>query len=392
MYDVIVVGVGGMGSAAAYFCAARGLRVLGLEQFAIGHDRGSSHGVNRIIRLAYAEGSSYVPMLRRAYQLWRNIQTTAHERLLYVTGGIDAGPENESIVTGSLRSCKDHQLRYELFDSRALSRRFPGYRLPRDLVAVYQPNAGFVLSERAIVVYIQTALIHGAEVHGHEAVRSWYEVRGGLEVRTTRATYRTRRLVVTAGAWASKLLLPLRRRHLAIPERQVLIWTQPKDPNRFRLGAFPIFNMEAFENQVLERYYGFPVFGVPGFKMGRYHHLKENVNPDRMDRKCHPRDEKVLRAAIQRYFPAANGPTLAMKTCLFTNSPDEHFIIDTHPENSKVIVAAGFSGHGFKFVSVVGEVLADMVEFGRSTRFDLSLFSITRPRIPDARPLAPGAT
>jgi sarcosine oxidase len=148
----------------------------------------------------------------------------------------------------------------------------------------------------------------------------------------------------------------------------------------FRFGAFPIFNMEVRERGALERYYGFPVFGVPGFKIGRYHHLRERVDPDRMDRECHPRDESVLRAAIDRYFPAAAGPTLAMKTCLFTNSPDEHFIIDKHPADPRVIVAAGFSGHGFKFASVVGEVLADMVEEGQSARFDLELFSMSRPR------------
>lgn len=379
-YDAIVIGMGGMGSAASYYLVRRGMRVLGLEQFSIGHTLGSSHGVNRIIRLAYAEGSSYVPMLRRAYQLWRQIERSEREQLLYVTGGIDAGPEDGPIVSGSLKSCNEHRLKHELLDSRSLHQRFPGYRLPRELVGVYQPYSGFVMSERAIVMYTTAALRRGAEVHGHEPLRSWEVTKGMVVVRTTRATYRARRLIITAGAWANKIVPVLRRRRLAIPERQVLMWTQPKRPDRFRLGAFPIFNMEARENGELARYYGFPVFSVPGFKIGRYHHLREDVDPDRMDRDCHPRDERVLRQAIRRYFRDADGPTLAMKTCLFTNSPDEHFVIDRHPDYSRVVVAAGFSGHGFKFASVVGEMLADLAEFGRSTRFDLSLFSINRRR------------
>jgi sarcosine oxidase len=379
-YDVIVIGVGGMGSATAYHLSARGASVLGLEQFSIGHGLGSSHGVTRIIRLAYAEGSAYVPMLRRAYRLWRQIERTAGEQLLYVTGGVDAGPEDGAIIAGSVRSCREHRLKHELIDADELHRRFPGYRLPKNLVAVYQPDAGFVLSERAIVAYVCAAQARGAEIHGHERVRSWEERRGLVFVQTTRNTYQARRLVITAGPWASKVVPSLRRQRLAVPERQVMIWTQPKRPARFQVGTFPIFNMEAREGSRMARYYGFPVFGVPGFKLGKYHHLKEAVDPDRMDRECHPRDEFVLRSAIRRYFPDADGPTLSMKTCLFTNSPDEHFVIGPHPAYSRVVVAAGFSGHGFKFASVVGEVLADLALDGASTRFDLEMFALDHPR------------
>jgi sarcosine oxidase len=378
IYDAIVIGVGGMGSSAAYHLARRGASVLGLEQFNIGHDFGSSHGVNRIIRLAYAEGSAYVPMLRRAYVLWREIQREAGERLLYVTGGVDAGPENGTIVPGSLRSCRLHQLRHEILDTKELQRRFPGYRLPRDLMAVYQPDAGFVLSERAIIAYARAAQHHGAEIHGLEAVRSWKFERGGVTVRTNKSRYAARKLVITAGPWASKLVPFLSRRKLAVPERQVMMWTQPRKPQHFQPASFPIFNMEAREGRALQHYYGFPVFGVPGFKIGKYHHLRENADPDTMDRRPHSRDEKLLRAAIQNYFPDANGPTLAMKTCLFTNSPDEHFLIGLHPKNHRAVIAAGFSGHGFKFASVVGEILADLALEGSSGQFDLKMFSLER--------------
>ena len=379
-YDAIVLGIGGMGSATAYHLARRGAHVLGLEQFNIGHDFGSSHGVNRIIRLAYSEDPRYVPLLRRAYESWREIEHAANERLLFITGGLDAGPERGTIVQGSLRSCREHALPHELLDSAQIRRRFPGCVFPKDTVAVYQPDAGFVMSERAIVAYVMAAQALGAEIHGRERVRRWEVKRGEVRVETDRGSWRAARLVITAGPWAAKLVRLLRARRLAVPERQVLIWTQPKRPEHFRLGAFPVFNMEAREGNEMGRYYGFPIHSVPGFKLGRYHHLREEVDPDRMERGVSARDEKVLRDVIRRYFPDADGPVMAMKTCLFSNSPDEHFVLDLHPDHPQVAIAAGFSGHGFKFASVVGEIMADFALEGGCPRFDLSLFGLMRRR------------
>jgi len=371
IYDVIVIGLGGMGSAAVYHLARRGRKVLGLERFDIPHDRGSSHGINRIIRLAYAEHSDYVPLLQRAYQLWREIEYEVDERLLFITGGIDAGGVDSTTVTGSLRSCKVHNLPHEIVDARSLQARFPGYQLPEEMVAVYQPEGGFVLSERAIVAYVMAAQALGARVQARERVLEWKANGGGVWVRTERHTYRASRLVVTAGPWTADVVPTLAP--LLAPERQVLIWTQPLRPDYFRLGVFPVFNMEAPEG----RFYGFPIYGVPGFKLGKYHHLHQRTDPDHMDRECHPEDEEVLRAAIRRYFPDANGPTMALKTCLFTNTRDEHFLIDLHPEFPQVCIAAGFSGHGFKFCSVIGEIVADLALEG-STQWDIGLFHLHR--------------
>lgn len=370
-YDAAVIGVGAMGSAATYHLARRGLRTLGLEQFDIPHDRGSSHGTNRIIRLAYWEHPSYVPLLRRAYELWRDLEHTSGERLLVITGSIDAGPEDSRTVRGSLRSCELHHLPHETLDAEELSRRYPGYRLPREMAAVYQPDGGFVLSERAIVAHVMAAQALGAEVHARERVLGWEPAGRGVRVRTDHGAYAAGRLVITAGPWAGKLVPALAG--TAAPERQVLIWAQPRRPEYFRLGAFPVFNMEAPEG----RFYGFPVYGIPGFKFGKYHHRREPTDPDRVDREIHPEDEAVLREGIRRYFPDADGPTMAMATCLFTNSPDEHFILDTHPELPQVCLAAGFSGHGYKFASVVGEIMADLVTAGES-RLDLGLFRLGR--------------
>jgi len=374
-YDLIVIGVGGMGSATVYHAARRGLAVLGLEQFDIPHAQGSSHGVNRIIRLAYYEHPSYVPLLRRAYELWRELENRAGERLLIITGSIDVGRADSRTVEGSLLSCKQHHLPHEALDAAALRRRFPGYRLAANMVGVYQPDGGFLLSERCIVAHVTAAQQLGAEVHARERVLEWHAEENGVSVTTPRGTYQARKLVITAGAWARKMVPALQQ--IAVPERQVMIWTQPLKPDYFRLGAFPVFNMEAPEG----RFYGFPVYGIPGFKLGKYHHREERVDdPETMDRDCHPQDEAVLREGISAYFPDADGPTMAMKACMFTNAPDEHFIIDRLPDRPHVAVAAGFSGHGYKFCSVIGEIMTELVADGGS-RHDTSLFRLDRPAL-----------
>ena len=369
---MIVIGVGGMGSAAVHHLARRGVRVLGLEQFDIPHDLGSSHGVNRIFRLAYYEHPSYVPLMLRARELWYELEATAGERLVHVTGSVDAGPAEGDVFSGSLQSCRIHGLDHEVLDASALNARFPGYRLSEDTMSLFQPEGGFVLSERCIVAHVEAALVAGARIQAREEVRDWSSTPGGgVRVETTRATYEASTLVVTAGPWTARMLPELTS--LAVPERQVLGWFQPTSPELFTPARFPVFNLALDEG----RYYGFPVFGVPGFKIGRYHHLGEVTKADEVNRVVDGRDEEVLRAGLTRCFPEAGGPTMALKTCLFTNSPDEHFIIDSLPGHPHVIVAAGFSGHGFKFASVVGEILADLAQAGQ-TSHDISMFSLSR--------------
>ena len=370
-FDAIVVGMGGMGSATAYQLSRRGLKVLGLEKHNLLHDMGSSHGLTRIIRLAYYEHPSYVPLLYRAYELWRQLENLTGERVLFVTGGIDAGAEGGRIVQGSLAACREHSLHHEVLDAGQLRDRFPGICLPKGMISVYSPDSGFVLSERAMGLYTRLAIELGAEVHAREAVTGWEVRPDSVRVRTDASTYSAGRLIVSAGAWTANLLPFLSK--VLQPERQALIWTRPLRPELFQLGAFPIFNLQSPEGQ----FYGFPVHDFPGFKIGRYHHRNEKVDPDAMDRNCHPEDEAVLREGIARYFPEANGPALALKVCLFTITPDEHFILDAHPVSDRVFVAAGFSGHGFKFCSVVGEIMAELAATG-TTRHNLDLFRISR--------------
>ena len=370
-YDVIVLGLGGMGSATLFHLARRGLRVLGLERFDLVHEHGSSHGLTRIIRLAYWEHPAYVALLRRAYELWRELERISSERLLHITGSVDAGPPGGPVFEGALRSSELHDLPHEVIDGAELHRRFPGYRLPREIRALYQPDGGFLLPERCNVAHVEQALAHGAEVHCRETVLDW-EVAGGLaRVRTERGRYEAGRIVVCAGPWASKLIPELAG--LAVPERQVLAWLQPSRPEHFRPGVFPVFNLEVEEG----RYYGFPSFLIPGFKFGKYHHRGEVVDPDAPAREPEPEDEALLRAFARRYFPDGEGPTMMLKACLFTNSPDRHFVLDRHPDHPEVAIAAGFSGHGYKFCSVVGEVMADLAQAGE-TGYDIELFRLKR--------------
>lgn len=360
-YDVIVVGVGGMGSATAFELARRERSVLGLERFDIPHDRGSSHGHTRIIRLAYYEDSSYVPLLRRAYEHWRSLETRVGEKLLHVTGSVDAGPPDSEVFRGSLRSCEEHGLSHEVLTSEELTERFPGYQLPTSYRALYQEDGGFLRSERCIVGFVRAAQDLGARIQARERVLDWEVSSGSVRVDTDRGQYQAQALVVTAGAWSAQLL-PIRSDH-AVPERQVLAWFQPKEPDRFSPDRFPVFNLSVVPDDS-ERYYGFPVHGIPGFKIGRYHHFGESVDPDQLGRDIYEPDERVLREATDRFFPSASGPTMTLTTCLFTNSRDKHPVIGMHPAHSNVCFAAGFSGHGFKFCSVMGEILADLATDG----------------------------
>jgi sarcosine oxidase len=371
-YHTIVIGVGGMGSSTLYHLAKRGKRVLGLERFDVPHDMGSSHGYTRIIRLAYYEHPSYVMLLKRAYELWHEVEARSGEKLLYTTGSIDAGPADSWVFKGSLQSCIEHDLPHEVYTGVELAERFPGYRLPQETLALFQPQGGFLAPERCIVAHCFAAMELGAEVHGREAVTGW-EALGddGVRVHTTRASYEADSLVITAGAWNDRMLAFLRG--LAVPERQALAWFQPERPELFRPDNFPVFNLLVEEG----RFYGFPVHGVPGFKIGKYHHLEESGAPEDLDRDVTPADEAVLRDCTSRYFPKAGGPTMTLKTCMFTNAPDGHFILDLHPEHPQVAYASACSGHGFKFASVIGEVLADLALY-RQTRHNIELFTHAR--------------
>ncbi|MBX3746486.1 MAG: N-methyl-L-tryptophan oxidase [Verrucomicrobiae bacterium] len=383
-WDVIVLGLGGMGSAAACHLARRGLRVLGLDAYDPPHDRGSSHGATRVIRQAYFEHPSYVPLLLRAYELWHELEQSTQSNLLCLPGGLMMGNPDSEVVAGSLRSARQFDLPHELLETADLRKRFPLFQVPEGTVALFEPSAGLVYCDRAVAAHLRAAIRHGAEIRVNSPVLTWETTAGGVEVRTSRDRFQAGQLVVTPGPWAPDILqrlrLPLRI------ERQVLFWFKPPGGiGPFLPEQFPVYVWEHDDGDLP---YGFPSVDGPdgGVKFALYRSpCVEFCTPGTVDRRIRPDDEVPLRRLLRRFLPALDGPVVRAMTCMYTLTPDLHFVIDRPPGQPRVAVAAGFSGHGFKFCPVVGEILADLVT-DQTPRFDLSLFGMSRfPRNPPGR-------
>jgi sarcosine oxidase len=368
--DVIVVGLGAMGSAASYHLARRGLRVVGVDAFAAGHTFGSSHGETRIIRMAYFEHPNYVPLLRRAYALWRQLANASGADLLRITGGIFIGPTAGDLVAGSLRSARAHGLSHTLLDAAEIRRLYPVFAPRDDDAALYEDAAGVLFPERCIAAHLELAAQHGATLLHAQPVTAVEALPDEVRVRTATASYSAGRVVVTAGAWVSKLLpdIPV------AAERIPLYWFSPRtQPEQFEVGRFPICIWGAGD---LGDFYLVPHVAIPGVKVGK-HHSGEVVDPATVSRTVSEADEAPLRAFLERCIPSLAGPVADSRVCLYENSPDLHFLVDFHPSLPNVIVAAGFSGHGFKFASVMGELLADLATTGHTTP-DADFLRLTR--------------
>ncbi|OYU49504.1 MAG: N-methyltryptophan oxidase [Rhizobiales bacterium PAR1] len=371
-YDTIVVGLGIMGSATLATLAARGKKVLGIERFDLGHAMGSSHGVNRIIRIGYFEGAAYVPMVQRASRLWTALGDRLGEKVMHVTGTLDCAPETSPLTHQSRASCQVNNLPYEELDGEEIGRRFPGFRVPKAYRGIFQPDGGFVASDRALAGYQTLAIADGAEIRAREAMLGYEPTPGGgVKVRTASGTYEAASLVLTTGGWIGEHVPALKR--LAIPERQVLGWFQPKNAAHFMPDKFPASILKTEDSH----FYQFPLWGAPGFKIGAHRHLYQQSDAETLDRNVYPEDEALLRKGLEFAFPEANGACLRLASCHYTITPDEHFILDHLPGSPQIVVASPCSGHGFKFGSVFGEVLADMAS-GKAPAFDLTMFRMGR--------------
>jgi sarcosine oxidase len=376
MYDVIVAGLGGMGSSAAYHLAGRGKRVLGLERHGPAHDKGSSHGESRIIRQAYFEDPAYVPLLLRAYELWERLEEETGEDLMTLCGGLMIGPPEGALVSGSMASADEYELPYEILDSSDLKRRYPIFEPDPNVVSLYEERAGFVRPEASVKAHLDRAVSLGADLRFEEEILSWEPTESGVRVETASGTYEAERLVVSAGAWAPKLLADL-----GLPlevTRQILFWfspeggTEPYAPERV-----PIWIYEPDDGNM---FYSFPAIdGADTVKVAFFRADGKPADPDTIDREVHGEEVDFIRGYLARHVPSLNGEFHFAKTCMYTNTPDEHFVISTHPEYPQVAVAAGFSGHGYKFCGVVGEILADLVTEGK-TSHPIDLFSPERLR------------
>lgn len=379
-FDVIVVGLGAMGSAAAYHLAGNNRKVLGLEAFGPAHDRGSSHGESRIIRQAYFENPAYVPLVLRAYELWDRLQRESGKDLLTITGGLAIGPERGDLVSGCLRSAREYDLPHELLDPGQMRSRFPQFFLAPEEIAFYEERAGFLRPEECIRQHLRGASDRGATLHIEEPVLSWSASNQGegVTVQTHKQTYRANSLVLSVGPWFADVGFAELALAVSIPvvvTRHVMFWFRPlRQASTFDKSVFPIFLWGPGEGPF---FYGFPRTGEDTDPKVAIHSGMEKCSPSSIDRVIHPEDEAAIRSAIRKRIPALNGEVSHASTCMYTMTPDENFIIDRHPDYPQVVFAAGFSGHGFKFSSVVGEILCDLATT-RETRFDIALFSGAR--------------
>jgi sarcosine oxidase len=371
MFDAIVAGLGAIGSSTAFHLARRGQRVLGLDRFAPPHTLGSSHGKSRIIREAYFENPLYVPLVRRAFECWAELEALSGDALLTKTGGLMIGPRDGVVVRGALASATTHDLPHEVLSAEALRRRVPAFIVPDGEVGVWEPRAGILAPEAAIDAYLKLARASGAELRFNEPVLAWAATGDGVEVTTQRGMARAKQLIVCAGAWAREVVPDL-----ALPltvERNAVYWFEPaRDAGLFAPERFPIFIHEFAPGRA---WYGFPDVG-DGVKVA-LHHQGETTTPDAVRRTVGDDEIAMVRSLLAQFLPAANGALRDTTVCLYTNTPDEHFIVDRHPDHRAVIVASPCSGHGFKFSSALGEVIADLVTRGE-TRFDLTPFRLDR--------------
>lgn len=358
-YDYVVLGLGAMGSSAFYTLTKRSVKVCGIEQFNVAHDRGSSHGETRIIRKAYFEHPDYIPLLDRAYELWEDLERVAGERLFVKCPLIVAGKPNAEVIKGLELCYSRYDLPHERWTAEQARQRYPQFQLPDDFVIYLDPIAGFLHPEKCVQTQVDLAQKLGGTVYADERVLSWNEDNGGIHVKTDRREIVSEKLIITAGAWASRELASLK-----LPLnvwRRVVFWYDAKNLVEFDQDHFPIFYVESDSRG----FYGFPA-NESGLKVAEHTTPQIISDPDKVNRSLEPADEPPILEFLSQFLPQLQPRRLKFSVCLYTMSPDGNFIIDRHPYHSNVVLAAGFSGHGFKFATVVGEILSDLVMSGKT--------------------------
>ncbi len=372
MYDVIVLGTGGVGSAAMLACAERGLSVLGLDRFPPGHDRGSSHGESRMIRRSYFEHANYVPLLSRACDLWDDLRQRRNEPFFHRAGLLYFGPQDGVVVPGVLKSAQDYQLVVEQLSADESTRRFPGFVVPSDAAVLFEADAGYLSVERCVCAQIEEAVRMGADHRHGETVLRWSAEADSVVVETDANKYEAARLVIAAGAWADELLQELRL-PLRVVRKQVHWYVNNEQTYRESNGC-PCFFYETSDGY----FYGFPDPGELGVKVGEHSGGTEIMDPLSDSREEEPSDTQRIEQFLRTYLPRVSAHRTRRDVCFYTMTPDEHFIVDRHPEHHAVVFAAGLSGHGFKFTPVLGQVLAELALDGRSS-VDVDFLRLDRP-------------
>ncbi|OSQ36786.1 N-methyl-L-tryptophan oxidase [Thalassospira mesophila] len=371
-YDVAVIGLGAMGSAAVSFLAARGVRVIGFEAASPAHGLGSSHGDSRLIRLGYFEDPSYVPLLHRAYENWRGLENRLRERILHVTGVLQIGKPDSKIITGTRASCDLYGLASDTLFADQMRKRFPVFGLDDDEVAILDPNGGWLKPESAIWGYLRMAAADGAALHLGEKVEEIAPDDNGVNIVVGDQKYRVNRVIVATGSWISQLIPALQ--NITNPIRQVVAWYRPANgfvTDPLRMPAF--LRDEGTDSS----FFGFPEIGPDGVKIGRHAHFMESIDPDAPYCAVNDADRALLDDFAAKRLPGMQGRRVNETTCRYTMLPGENFLLDHLPGENRVIVASPCSGHGFKFTSVIGEILADLATKG-GTDFPIEAFTFDR--------------
>lgn len=372
IYDIAIIGLGAMGSATAAFAASRGVKVLGIEAFRPAHGLSSSHGDTRLIRRAYFEDPAYVPLLFRAYENWRSLEARTQKNILTITGILHIGKPGSRLVDGALKSSELYNLSHEVFDRTGAASRYPVFQLDDDEVAVLDPEGGYLRPELAVESFIKLAVDDGAHLHFGERIRT-VERRGAhLAITSDLGTYLTKKLVISAGAWIKQFVPQLSS--IATPIRQVVAWYRPKES-----FAIAPDRMTGFlrDDGGPEPYFGFPGVVPDGVKVGLHCHFREPLDPDQPNADIGPKDTDVLDDFMARRLPLAAGARANAVTCRYTMLPSSDFLIDFMPDDKDVVVCSACSGHGFKFASVIGEVLTDLALDGE-TQLSLAPFTFDK--------------
>ena len=378
-HDVIVVGVGSMGAATCFHLAKRGVKVLGIDSQPVPNTNSSYNGNTRVIRLTYQEHPDYVPLLKEAYRLWGEIEQETGTKLLHKTGVLYMGFPDGKAISGVKLASETHQLPYSTLTHTELAEQFPQFNLPDGMVGALEPEGGYLLSERSVKAYACAAQSNGATMITSEPVLDWSHDAFGVTVRTASGSHTASQLIFSVGAWSGHLLR-LPKVELTVT-RQILGWVTPPDTSPFQRGEFPVWNIDPNgDDDLTGIYYGFPMSNDPDEEKGlklAWHHPGKPMPPEAIKDKVLPTDEDEIKLPLRRYLPTALGPIETIKVCKYTNSKDGHFVIDRHPESDRVHFACGFSGHGFKFSSVMGSALSDLALSGE-TRYPINFLRLAR--------------
>ena len=373
MRDVLVVGLGAMGSATLHALASRGVDVMGVDAYDPPHSLGSTHGRSRIIREAYYEHPAYVPLVRRAYAAWAQLEAAAGVQLFLRTGGLNIGAPDSALVAGALASAERHALDVEMLTGREINLRHPAFAVPADMVGVFEPSAGMLFPEACITAFLQVARGLGADVRPNTRVTALDRCADGITASTSAGELRARRVVICAGPWTAPLLSTLGIALPLVVTRQTMHWFRPAaDPSIARADRFPVALIEHDDGHI---FYTMPDVG-DGVKAA-IHHEGAAVDADAVDRVVHASDTRAVEDFVARFLPGAGAGIRESAVCLYTNTPDHDFIIDTLDGLPDVVVVSACSGHGFKFASAIGDIAARMA-LGDSADMDLPHFAAAR--------------